>query len=276
MELFESLCEYFHSVSRVCPSHCYTHYVFGYEYCEETSCNCQQSFGDKLYDSIIRTYAAELFQFSQNLNESQLDLLIGRSLASQSHTWPCTSCGKIKFTKKLIMQIPKVLVVSITWSDANQKIMTWLIESISPILLLRNLFSLSSEQPEYFSRYIFKGLVCFTASHYISFFYSFRRNAWVQFDDSTVRVIENWSFIVEKLIRGKMKPVLLVFELDSELDQYRREHQLEYIENEQINYLLDPDVYFESFTDVMSIDLAGLTWKSEFSDLKAEKKCGII
>jgi len=73
-----------------------------------------------------------------------------------------------------------------------------------------------------------------------------------------------------------MKPVLLVFELDSELDQYRREHQLEYIENEQINYLLDPDVYFESFTDVMSIDLAGLTWKSEFSDLKAEKKCGII
>lgn len=276
VELFESLCTYFHSISQDCPSHCYTHNVFGYEYCEETSCDCQQSFGEKLYDNIIRTYATELFQLSQNLNECQLDLLIGRSLASQSHTCPCLACGKVKFTKKLIMQIPKVLIISVTWSDVNQRVMSWLIEGISPVLLLRNLFSLSSEQAEYFSRYIFKGLVGFTASHYISFFYSLRRNAWIQFDDSTVRVLDNWSFIVQKLILGKVKPVLLVYELDSELDKFKREYQLEYIEKEQINYLLDPDVYFESFNDVLSLDLAGLTWKSELTEMKTEKKCEII
>lgn len=276
IELLENLLEYFHSQIQDCPSHCASHHVFGYNYFEETSCDCQKVIGDQQSDYIIRLYAAELYQLGQNMPGSKLDVLAGLSLASQAHIWPCESCGKISYKKRLLQRKPRVLLVSIIWTEVPGKMLSWLLDSILPVLLLRNLFTLNSDQPEYFSRYIFKGLICFTASHYISFFYSLRRNAWIQFDDCKVRVLESWTQVYAKLVAGKMKPVMLVYELDSEVDKWKREYQLEYIETENINYLLDPDVYFESFGDTLVMDLAGLTWKSELLDAKDAKKCSII
>jgi hypothetical protein len=147
---------------------------------------------------------------------------------------------------------------------------------MSPVLILRNLFSLSSDETGYFSRYIFKGMVCFLGSHYVAFFYSMRRNAWMQFDDSSVSMIYDWQEVIGKVIKGRMIPVLIFYELDSILDSFKRQYQLEFLENDTVNYLLDPDIFFDSFTDVLTLDLAGLTWKSDIVDLSENKKCSVI
>jgi hypothetical protein len=89
-------------------------------------------------------------------------------------------------------------------------------------------------------------------------------------------MMDSWTEVYTKLIAGKMKPVMLIYELDAELDKIKREYQLDYIQNEHINYLLDPDVYFESFNDVLALDLAGLAWKSDVLDVKDTKKCRIF
>ena len=119
-------------------------------------------------------------------------------------------------------------------------------------------------------------MVCYVGSHYISFFYSMRRNAWIEFDDSTIITIYDWNEVVGKIVKGKMFPVLIFYELDSALDAFKRQFQLEYIENDTLNYLLDPEVYFESFTDMMSMDLAGLVWKSDLIDIAESKKCTLF
>ena len=75
------------------------------------------------------------------------------------------------------------------------------------------------------------------------------------------------------MLVGKMIPVLMFYELDSVLDRFKRQHQLEYLENDFINYLLDPTIFFESFTVILTLDLAGLFWKSDVLKENDGKKC---
>ena len=280
VELFEEILKYFHESNNTCKNDCYAHGVFGFEFTEECTCDCNKLCGDSISDYLIRSYIVELYQIFQNTKIEKFDSLIGHSLSSQSYSFPCFNCNAFKFTKKTLKKKPKVLIIQIlafafTWADMSQKIISWFASLIVPVIFLRNLFSLTSDQPDYYSRYIFKGMVCFAGSHYLAFFYSMRRNAWIEFDDNRVIVIYDWSEVLGKVIKGRMAPVLLFYELDAALDMYKRQYQLEYIENDEMNYLLDPEVYFDSFTDVISLDLAGLAWKSDLLDIEQSKKCTI-
>jgi hypothetical protein len=273
VELFESILNYLHTISQECPSRCYAHHVFGYTYCDVVSCNCNSSAGENFSDFIIRSYVTELFQISQNSSITDLDMLLGMSLASQSRIWPCEQCGQMKFLKKVLLQKSKVFSISLIWSESSPKLIQWFSGLIPPVLLLRNLFSLQSSHSDYNSRYIFKGMICFVASHYIAFFYSLRRNVWVEFDDSQVIVIYDWREVLGKVMKGRMMPVLLFYELDAELDRFKREYQLEYIESDLANYLLDPHSYFESFAETLDMDLAGMEWRSDCVQARDQRRC---
>lgn len=273
VEVFEDILKYFHEMTPKCSQDCYTHGVFGFEFTEEVSCKCDKTSGEVMSDYIIRSYLTELYQIAHNSKNPQFDVLLGQSLASQSFAMPCLNCTSFKFTKKILKKKPKIFCFSFTWAEISQKNISWFASLICPVVFLRNLFSLSSDQMDYFSRYIFKGMVCYVASHYVAFFYSMRRNVWVEFDDSTVMIVYDWSEVLGKVITGKMAPVMLFYELDEMLDMFKRQYQLEYLEHDEANYLLDPENYFDSFADVISLDLAGLSWKSELLDTEDSKKC---
>lgn len=271
VEAFEEILKNFHTLSPSCKTMCYAHSVFGYEFCEEISCKCARAYGDKLSDYLIRAYVTELYQMSQNTKNQSLDELLGRSLASQSHVWPCTNCGKVKYTMKKLIKKPPVFSISFSWAEMSPRLINWFAGVISPVILLRNLFSLDPEQSDYPTRYIIKGLICFTSSHYVAFFYSLRRNIWIEFDDERVIQIEHWNEVLGKIMRGRMAPVLMFYEMDAVLDELKIKYQLELLNADIANYLLDPDIYFESYTDVLSLDLAGMEWKIEFSDDRRSK-----
>jgi hypothetical protein len=108
VETFEEILKYFHKTYENCKNDCYSHNVFGYEFSEETSCECNESSEKSVSDYVIRAYIAELYQISQNSNKNELDILLGKSLASQSYSLPCSECKNFKFTKKKLISKPKV------------------------------------------------------------------------------------------------------------------------------------------------------------------------
>lgn len=108
VEAFEEILKYFHSTYENCIENCYAHDVFGFSFTEETFCSCNSSSGQIMSDFIIRAYTTELFQLAKNSKDDKLDILLGKSLASQSYLLPCAQCNKFIFTKKCLKSKPKV------------------------------------------------------------------------------------------------------------------------------------------------------------------------
>jgi len=61
-------------------------------------------------------------------------------------------------------------------------------------------------------RHVFRGAVCYYGRHYVAYFFSWAMQKWVLFDDSRVRIEDDWTKVANMIATGAMMPCLLFFE----------------------------------------------------------------
>ena len=159
--------------------------------------------------------------------------------------------------------------MSLTWADHTPETIEWLVNMISPVLFVTHIFEASEcKHP----RFILRGMICFTLGHYIAFFFSIRRNVWIQFDDTQVKYIKSWESVCNKMLRGRIAPTVLFYESAKSLDSYKDTQILDCIGTQKTNRLMEPEVYFESYEDSEVVNLGGLVWGARLREREAYKR----
>eukprot|EP01121_Diplochlamys_sp_Union-15-3_P019522 TRINITY_DN7386_c0_g2_i1.p1 TRINITY_DN7386_c0_g2~~TRINITY_DN7386_c0_g2_i1.p1 ORF type:complete len:166 (+),score=17.68 TRINITY_DN7386_c0_g2_i1:167-664(+) len=58
-------------------------------------------------------------------------------------------------------------------------------------------------------KYILRGVVNYYGRHYVTFL---QDHSWYSIDDSQVKEVGSWASVVDKCLRGRLQPILLIFQ----------------------------------------------------------------
>lgn len=307
LEAFEDILKYLHIehvansvqalpsvalLDKGCTPTCIAHDVFSYVLCDNSYCPCtdpteilntEMEYISSFYiDQIIHTASTSPSSFDAILSN-----IVHQDLSQKYRVSKCRNCRRNQKLQKICIKSPKVntiqtLVMSFTWSDTSSSNIRKFLNILEPVVNIDTVYFMNSKQKDY-RRYIIRGMITFYSQHYIAFFYSASRNCWVQFDDSNVRYIETWEQVVNKLVSGRMAPVLVFYEAARILDQVKEAMQMEMIGNPlQLNEgnapFFNPGLYYENWEEMSCIDLAGFRWgvSESMSQSSKHKSCSVI
>ena len=250
LETMDDACEVFEAIlrelhggvdldepCRVAPGSdkCLGHKIFALELIESTNCtvpSCHASSGvdASSCEFVYRVWANELARVATRASEAggrvRLDQAIALSLRAGKPNAPCpVRCrGDAPVGERVttVLAPPAALCMSVVWTaDVPQEELRTVVDLLDPdrTFELKNVFAVTTSTGS--SSYALMGFVGFYGSHYMYYRRTRRmeRNAdgdivgneWIQLDDESVKPLGPWADVSEKIVRGRIRPVLLFF-----------------------------------------------------------------
>ncbi|CAG9317824.1 unnamed protein product [Blepharisma stoltei] len=198
-----------------CTPLCLAHKVFGYQACDAWSCSCNDDteIENPTQDMILRVYVEELRECL--IRNEWEEALLKCVKAKETN---CNKCGHLMNSNKLLIEAPKVLAISLIWNELTSQGIEDFLLHLSPVLDLSHVFTITGQNREIQTRYILRGFICFSLGHYFAFVWNLDSSKWIKLDDTVVRDVENWETLCNKMVRGKMTPILILYESAEFLD----------------------------------------------------------
>ncbi len=73
-------------------------------------------------------------------------------------------------------------------------------------------------------KYFFKGFVFYYGKHYFCYFRNLNDANWYLYDDAKVKIVGEWSDVINACVKGRSLPTLLFYEkLDNDEEVYLAE-----------------------------------------------------
>ena len=119
-------------------------------------------------------------------------------------------------------QSPRVISFNLTWNPGQGHIFQF--NLLKLYLSIPNLFTINDLYhiiPPNTDKIVYElcGLICFFGNHYVSIFRD-QNNQWKLYDDIQYRIVQGgWREIVESMIDGQIKPVMLFYQESSSHNQ---------------------------------------------------------
>ena len=135
--------------------------------------------------------------------------------AYEAERRPCPRCSPsadVPFRCACALRGPPPAVVSVVavWgaAEASAEDIAALLAVVPMSLDLRQLYAgVVSSRP-----YRLRAVVCFYGQHYVLIGYNARIKLWVQYDDSSVKVVGTWADVVHKCRSGRIQPHVIFYE----------------------------------------------------------------
>jgi len=112
------------------------------------------------------------------------------------------------------LQLPHTFVISFEWTMLSNSTLKDRIKDfmkcILPIIDLSSIYSIEDKKQN--CDYVLRGLVGYTGTHYVAYFYSMQQDKWLLYDDAKVKNIGNFGDVSKSMIKNKQCPVLVFYE----------------------------------------------------------------
>jgi len=215
----------------ICEPPCLSHLVFACQLMDSYTCGkCGATSNPELSsDFAYRIYVNEFLEKAQNQQSMSDTLALLTSTEPERH---CSEhgCKGDAMLERWCLSPPLVMSFSFIWpsNTVSKKIIEEVLCKVEADIDIEKFMKLCDKDTEGQSclMYSFQGMICYSSSHYFSFFYSPSTSNWLFFDDEKVRPVGDWNAVIQLCIAGRYQPTSLLYE-KSEMASSRITHILQ-------------------------------------------------
>jgi hypothetical protein len=219
IETFETILNLYHKleIEKIenldCLDSCLLHKVFNFH--TKLYGKCCNEF-NQLTEQYFISISGELFL--ENLKvfkkQTQFDIILGSTIKSdpEYYRYNKCDCEETYLVKRYLVSSPKVLVISLLWTDPYLHSSHKLLDIVNNQINIVELFESESNLDNFL--YSFKTMVCFSRflKHYITVTSNENYSVWYLISDSLVKNFSSWTLLKMGLKFFKLTPVLLFYE----------------------------------------------------------------
>ncbi|XP_071105678.1 uncharacterized protein [Haliotis cracherodii] len=211
-----------HSEDDCTAPHCLPHQKFAMSVCDQIVCPCGASSKPHNFQEMVHYVTANNLVSQARLMQKSGDVLhpdrfglLLRSAVAMGDIRACPgNCGKSVQIRRTLKSCPDVVSVGLVWDSDHPSIemTTEVARNIGTTIMLQDVFHSVLLDMKSLPKLHLVGVVCYYGKHYSTFVFHSKLKVWIYFDDATVKEIgPNWSHVVDKCMRGRYQPLLLLY-----------------------------------------------------------------
>ncbi|XP_046364983.2 uncharacterized protein LOC124141125 isoform X2 [Haliotis rufescens] len=211
-----------HSEDDCTAPHCLPHQKFSMSVCDQIVCPCGASSKPHNFQEMVHYVTANNLVSQARLMQKSGDVLhpdrfglLLRSAVAMGDIRACPgNCGKSVQIRRTLRSCPDVVSVGLVWDSDHPSIemTTEVARNIGTTIMLQDVFHSVLLDMKSLPKLHLVGVVCYYGKHYSTFVFHSKLKVWIYFDDATVKEIgPNWSHVVDKCMRGRYQPLLLLY-----------------------------------------------------------------
>ncbi|XP_067671433.1 uncharacterized protein [Haliotis asinina] len=211
-----------HSEDDCTAPHCLPHQKFAMSVCDQIVCPCGASSKPHNFQEMVHYVTANNLVSQSRLMQKSGDILhpdrfglLLRSAVAMGDIRSCPgNCGKSVQIRRTLKSCPDVVSVGLVWDSDHPSIemTTEVARNIGTTIMLQDVFHSVLLDMNSLPKLHLVGVVCYYGKHYSTFVFHSKLKVWIYFDDATVKEIgPNWSHVVDKCMRGRYQPLLLLY-----------------------------------------------------------------
>ncbi|XP_046566489.1 uncharacterized protein LOC124275061 [Haliotis rubra] len=211
-----------HSEDDCTAPHCLPHQKFAMSVCDQIVCPCGASSKPHNFQEMVHYVTANNLVSQARVMQKSGDILhpdrfglLLRSAVAMGDIRACPgNCGKSVQIRRTLKSCPDVVSVGLVWDSDHPSIemTTEVARNIGTTIMLQDVFHSVLLDMTSLPKLHLVGVVCYYGKHYSTFVFHSKLKVWIYFDDATVKEIgPNWSHVVDKCMRGRYQPLLLLY-----------------------------------------------------------------
>ncbi|XP_021350493.1 serine/arginine repetitive matrix protein 2-like isoform X2 [Mizuhopecten yessoensis] len=206
--------------------HCLPHQKFAMTVFDQIVCICGASSDPLTFHELVHyistsalvSQCRSMHETGDILHPDRFGLLL-RNAGAVGDIRDCpNSCGKRVQIRRTLLNCPDVVSIGLVWETdrPNTDMISDVVQSIGTTILLQDVFHSvmvkGMKDVSKLPKLQLSALVCYYGKHYSTFVFHTKLNAWIYFDDATVRQVgPSWDDVVEKCCKGHYQPLLLLY-----------------------------------------------------------------
>eukprot|EP01083_Nonionella_stella_P142569 441379_1 len=205
-----------------CSPECISHVSFGAEICDIRICTEPKCRGSNeplpIQSFIYRVFVMEVLSVTPPRRaKSPFAYQLFQAYRHQEYSCPVDGIKCPKGSARVerwCLKVPEVFTMSLIWPPIVKKhLLSKMLHALDLKINLRHFFSVHANQMS--TSFELVGMILFEGmGHYVSIYFGERQNAWLLFDDTSVRVLGDFDAVIKKCLERMLRPTVLFFERD--------------------------------------------------------------
>eukprot|EP01083_Nonionella_stella_P068580 182246_1 len=205
-----------------CSPECISHASFGAEICDIRICTEPKCRGSNeplpIQSFIYRVFVMEVLSVTPPRRaKSPFAYQLFQAYRHQEYSCPVDGIKCPKGSARVerwCLKVPEVFTMSLIWPPIVKKhLLSKMLHALDLKINLRHFFSVHANQMS--TSFELVGMILFEGmGHYVSIYFGERQNAWLLFDDTSVRVLGDFDAVIKKCLERMLRPTVLFFERD--------------------------------------------------------------